>query len=119
MLRNPFQGGPDTLPPPSGSAHVSKKQRLESRGYRPPHSDNTVLNNIENSIDLARDTELPEIIILGDFNLDMKKAVSSGKIDYICRQYDLHQIINEHTHFTERSSSLIDIIRGLFKYECK
>ena len=40
----------------------------------------------------------------------MNKAVSSGKINNICRQYDLHQIINEHTHFTERSSSLIDII---------
>ena len=90
--------------------------RLPSKGlligtfYRPPNSDNTVLNNIENSIDLARDTDIPEIIILGDFNLDMNKAVSSGKINNICRQYDLHQIINEHTHFTERSSSLIDII---------
>ena len=40
----------------------------------------------------------------------MNKAVSSGKINNICRQYDLHQIITEHTHFTERSSSLIDII---------
>ena len=40
----------------------------------------------------------------------MNKAVCSGKINNICRQYDLHQIINEHTHFTERSSSLSDII---------
>ena len=40
----------------------------------------------------------------------MNKAVSSDKINNICRQYDLHQIINEHTHFTERLSSLIDII---------
>ena len=40
----------------------------------------------------------------------MNKAVSSGKISNICRQYELHQIINEHTHFNERSSSLIDII---------
>ena len=31
----------------------------------PPNSDNTVLNNIENSIDLAIDTDIPEIIILG------------------------------------------------------
>ena len=40
----------------------------------------------------------------------MKKAVSSGKINNICLQYDLHQIINEHTHFTEQSSSLINSI---------
>ena len=40
----------------------------------------------------------------------MNKTVSSSKINNICRQYDLHQIIYEHTHFTERSSSLIDII---------
>ena len=45
------------------------------------------------SIDLARDTDINEINTLGDFNLDMNKAVSSGKITNICRQYDLHQII--------------------------
>ena len=79
---------------------LPSKRLLIGKFYRPPNSDNTVLNNIENSIDLARDTDIPEIIILGDFNLDMNKAVSSGKINNICRQYDLHQIINEHTHFT-------------------
>ena len=39
--------------------------------YQPPNSDFTVLNNIENAIDLARDTDIPEIIILVDFNLHM------------------------------------------------
>ena len=38
----------------------------------------------------------------------MNKTASSGKRNNIRRQYDLHQIINKHTHFTERSSSLIE-----------
>ena len=38
-----------------------------------PHS--TVLNNIEHSIYLARDTAFPEIIVIGDFNPDMNKTV--------------------------------------------
>ena len=81
---------------------LPSKRLLMGMFNQPPNSDNTVLNNIENSIDLARDTDIPEIIILGDFNLDMNiKEVLSNKIDNICRQYDLHQIVNEHTHFSE------------------
>ena len=76
----------------------------------PPNSDNAVLTNIENSIDLAIDTEISDIIILGDFNLDMNKPNASNKINNICQQYNLHQLIREPTHFTERSSSIIDLI---------
>ena len=36
-----------------------------------------VLNIIENSIGLVRDTDKPEIIILENFNLDMNKIFSS------------------------------------------
>ena len=35
---------------------LPSKRLLIGTFYRPPNSDNTVLNNIENSIDLARDT---------------------------------------------------------------
>ena len=78
--------------------------------YQPPYYDSTILTHIENSIDLARDTKISEIIILGDFNLDINKTSSVNKINNICQQFNLHQMITKQTHFTERSSSLIDII---------
>ena len=34
----------------------------------------------------------------------------SRKIESLCTQFSLHQTINQHTHFTEHSSSLIDIL---------
>ena len=59
---------------------------------------------------MAIDTRIFDIIISGDFNFDMLKGVSKMKISNICQQYDLHQIINEPTQFTENSSSFLDII---------
>ena len=89
---------------------LHSKRLLVGTFYQPPNSDSTILTHIENSIDLARDTDISEIIILGDFNLDMNKTSSCNKINNICQQYNLHQMITEQTHFTERSSSLIGII---------
>ena len=89
---------------------LHSKRLLVGTFYQPPNSDSTILTHIENSIDLARDTEISEIIILGDFNLDMNNTSSCNKINNICKQYNLHQMITEQTHFTERSSSLIGII---------
>ncbi|MCU7801409.1 MAG: endonuclease/exonuclease/phosphatase family protein, partial [gamma proteobacterium symbiont of Lucinoma myriamae] len=88
---------------------LKNKRLLVGTFYRPPNSDQSVLSNIERSIDLAMDTGIHDIIILGDFNLDMLKIASNRNISNICQQYNLHQIINEPTHFTESSSSLIDI----------
>ena len=58
----------------------------------------------------AIDTGTSDIIVLGDFILDTNKPNACSKINDICQQYDLQQTIREPTHFTERSSSLIDII---------
>lgn len=86
------------------------KRLLIGTFYRPPNSDQSVLSNIERSIDLAIDTGISDIIILGDFNLNMLKPVSSRPISNICQQYNLQQIITEPTHFTETSNSLIDLV---------
>ena len=86
------------------------KRLLIGTFYRPPNSDQSVLSNIERSIDLAIDTGISDIIILGDFNLNMLKPASSRPISNICQQYNLQQIITEPTHFTETSNSLIDLV---------
>ena len=50
------------------------------------------------------------IIITGDFNLNMQNVQSARKITSLCEQLSLVQFIGEPTHFTETSSSLIDLL---------
>ncbi|MCG7869675.1 MAG: endonuclease/exonuclease/phosphatase family protein [Candidatus Thiodiazotropha taylori] len=78
--------------------------------YRPPNSPPSTLESIENSIGLAYDTNIDKILITGDFNLDTLKSASSRKIETLCQYFNLHNLINEPTHFTESSSSIIDLI---------
>ena len=78
--------------------------------YRPPRTDALYFSSIEDSIHLAVDKCINDIIITGDFNYNMLNAHTSNKIKSICEQFSFTQTINNHTHFTEHSSSLIDII---------
>ena len=77
--------------------------------YR-PNSDALYLSAIEDSISLALDTQISNIIVTGDFNLNVLNPHTSNKIPDICPQFSLYQTITEPTHFTEHSSSLIDVV---------
>ena len=46
----------------------SDKRVLVGLFYRPPNSDSTYLSNIEDSVCLAIDTGISDIIVTGDFN---------------------------------------------------
>ncbi|MCG7870185.1 MAG: hypothetical protein JAY74_27935 [Candidatus Thiodiazotropha taylori] len=78
--------------------------------YRPPNSDATYFSNIEDSLALAVDTGISDIIVTGDFNLNMLNVRTSRKIESLCVQFSFYQSIDQPTHFTENTSSLIDII---------
>ena len=79
--------------------------------YRPPNSDSNYFSSIEDSIALAVDSPgISEIIITGDFNLNVLNPLTARKINSICTQFSFYQSINQPTHFTENSSSLIDIL---------
>ena len=78
--------------------------------YRQPSSDAEYLTYIENSIALAIDTNISDIIVTGDFNFDLLNERTSRKIESICTQYTLFQVINQPTNFTEHSATLIDIL---------
>ena len=65
---------------------------------------------METSLNLAIDTEHNNIIATGDFNLNMLTNNTSRKIHSLCSEFELHQSIAEPTHYTETSSSLIDLI---------
>ena len=85
------------------------KKQLIGTFYRPPNSNNTVISTTEDSIGLAFDTNIKNILITGDFNLDTLKQVSNKKIIYLCQHYNLEQLINEPTNFTETSATIIDL----------
>lgn len=78
--------------------------------YRPPNTNSDYFSSIEDSISLALDTQISNIFVTGDFNFNMLTQQTSRKITEICEQFSLYQTINEPTHFTEHSSSLLDII---------
>ena len=65
-----------------------------------------VLSDIENSIGLASDTGIAEIVVMGDFNLNMLHQHIQTKIKNICQTFNFTQIINEPAHYTETSSPL-------------
>ena len=72
--------------------------------YRPPNSDANYNLDIENSLYLAFDTDIFDIVVTGDLNLNVLNPLTS------CTQFSLYQTIDQPTHFTEHSSSLIDIL---------
>ena len=51
--------------------------------FRPPNADGQYFSNIEDSISLAIDTGISNIIVIGDFNLNFLNAQTRRKIDII------------------------------------
>ena len=84
----------------------SHKRILLGLFYRPPNSDAAYLAHIEDSISLAVDTGIPELIITGDFSLCLFNQQAFRKIHSICTQFSLYQCID----YTEQSSSVIDLL---------
>lgn len=78
--------------------------------YRPPNADSEYFRGIETSLNLATDTGYNDIIVTGDFNLNMLSNHTARKINSLCAEFAFHQSIDEPTHYTENSSSLIDIV---------
>ena len=89
---------------------LNKESLLFGLFYRPPNSSADVYSNIEESIYLAVDTGTSDIIITGDFNFNVLNSQTKKKIDSLCTQFSLHQLLTDPSHFTEHSSSLLDLI---------
>ena len=89
---------------------ISNRNILYGVFYRPPNAGASYLSLIEDSIALARDTDISDLIVTGDFNLNTCNYTQSRKIESICSQFDLTQCVDEPTHFTENSASTIDLL---------
>ena len=88
----------------------TEKKTLIGTFYRPPNSTPQVLTDIENSIGLVFDTGTSDNVIQGDFNLNILNPQSEKKIVDICQKYNLTQLMDESTNYTEFSSTIIDLI---------
>ncbi len=88
----------------------NKKHFLFGVFYRPPNSNALYNNSIEDSIQLAIDTGLRDIVIVGDFNYNVLNPQTNRKVSSICSQFALSQCISSATHFTEHSESIIDLL---------
>ena len=89
---------------------LSNKHVLIGVFYRAPNSDNLYFTRILDSIGLAIDTGIVDVIITGDFNFNTLSAQHSRKIVDLCMEFNLRQCIDVVTHYTEHSSSLIDLL---------
>ena len=110
--------------------HYYRRQDLEPRGteciwielvnkhkhvlfgvfYRPPNANSNYYSLIEDSLHLAVDTGNNDIVVTGDFNFNLLPSQTSRKIDSLCSQFAFYQSIDQPTHYTENSASLLDII---------
>ena len=78
---------------------ITKKSLLGTFN-RPPNSSQDVLTSIEGSISLAYDTNIQNILITGDFNLDVLKS-SFNKRYLTCVNISV---------YSNSSSSIIDLL---------
>ena len=88
---------------------VKSKKILIGGFYRPPNSGQDYFELIKESVDRACNTNIADVVITGDFNIDMSQN-NNNKIKELMLEYNLKQLISEPTHFTEHSSSVIDLI---------
>ena len=74
---------------------VDYKKLLIGTFYCSPSSSNDTFIAIENSIRLANDTNIPDILITGDFNLDILKPNTWSKINNLCQYFGIEQLRNQ------------------------
>ena len=84
---------------------IESKKVLVGRFYRPPNSDTHYFNLIIGSIDRAHNTNIPDIIILRDFNDNMLCNKNNKTKELIKTNTSKKQLIAEPTNSTENSSS--------------
>ena len=78
--------------------------------YRPPNTTAVQHSSIIDSIHLAIDTGIQNVVLTGDFNLNIYNTLSNRKVSSLCRDLSLTQLISDPTHYTESSRSTIDLI---------
>jgi hypothetical protein len=83
--------------------------RLLGGCYRPPDSIVEDLEKVKDSCVAATSLGM-EVVIAGDFNIDLQRPREASRLNFMEDACDLHQIILNPTRTTETTSTLIDHI---------
>ncbi|PJE78229.1 hypothetical protein CI610_02839 [invertebrate metagenome] len=78
--------------------------------YRPPNSPVITWTYISQSIEYAFNTGLSNIVITGDFNANLLVENQSSHLRDMLILFNLSQLVESATFYTEASSSLLDIV---------
>ena len=80
--------------------------------YRPPSSPISILNTFFDVLCSFDYTYFSNLIIVGDFNVDLSSNTSTCKhLNNVMHSFSLSQVVTEPTHFiSENTSSLIDLV---------
>ena len=90
--------------------------------YRPPDGNvSAALESLSSSLNEVKDLNKYELIILGDFNIDITKKndAATKKLESFMIEQDLTQQIKETTRRTVNTKTIIDIIMTNMKYIVK
>lgn len=77
--------------------------------YRPPNVASEYWDSIERTFENLNTSPIKDLIIVGDFNCNMKENNIPNRMHNLILSYDLCQLIDQPTHFTEHSSTIIDL----------
>ena len=89
------------------------KRMLIANIYRPPSGNVTLaIDKIRKSLKLINKFNSFEIVIMGDFNIDMSKRNVNGKklLIELCRDFNLTELIKDPTRITCTTTSILDLI---------
>ena len=76
--------------------------------YRPPDSKAEYIENFDLIFQNCT-TLYDDVIIVGDFNLDINKKCNSSKIKSIASHCNMKQLIKDFTRITETTKTIIDL----------
>ena len=86
------------------------KKILLCNCYRPPNAPVAFWNNLSASIELAKEGNVNDIIITGDFNSDPHNNFRNyQKLTSLCSDFNLVNHISEPTRITPTSESCLDL----------
>ena len=66
-----------------------KRNILYGVFYRPPNSDSVYISQIEDSIGLAIDSSISDVIITGDLYLNTMNQTQFRKVEALCNQFNM------------------------------
>ena len=96
LVKKSLEEGPHTRPILLGTV------------YRPPDSKADYIENLDLIFQNCT-TLYDDVIVVGDFNLDINKKSNSSKIKSIASHCNMKQLIKDFTRITETSKTIIDL----------